>query len=48
METDERMQKRIRINLNQLNEKQSRIYLASEALSYGCGGITLKLKNAKN
>jgi transcriptional antiterminator len=29
------------INLNQLNEKQSRIYLASEALSYGWDGITL-------
>jgi hypothetical protein len=41
METHETMQKRIRINLNQLNEKQSRIYLASEAISYGWGGITL-------
>jgi hypothetical protein len=41
METHETMQKRIRINLNHLNKKQSRIYLASEAMSYGWGGITL-------
>ncbi|MDR2408770.1 MAG: ISAzo13 family transposase, partial [Bacteroidales bacterium] len=44
METNETMQKRIRINLNQLNEKQSRIYLASEAISYVWGGITLTSK----
>jgi transposase len=44
MEAHETMQKRIRINLNQLNEKQSRIYLASEATSYGWGGITLTSK----
>jgi hypothetical protein len=41
MEAHETMQKRIMIYLNQLNEKQSRIYLASVAISYGWGGITL-------
>ncbi|MDR0604403.1 MAG: hypothetical protein LBG80_08900 [Bacteroidales bacterium] len=41
MKTRETIQKRIRINLGQLNERQSRIYLASEAISYGWGGITL-------
>jgi transposase len=41
MERFEIIQKRIRINLEQLNERQTRIYLASEAISYGWGGITL-------
>jgi hypothetical protein len=36
----ETLQKRIKTNLWQLNERQSRIYLASEAISYGWGGIT--------
>ena len=40
MSTDETIQKRIKINLEHLNERQSRIYLASEAISYGRGGIT--------
>ena len=41
METHKIIQKRIRINLERLNERRSRIYLASEAISYGWGGITL-------
>jgi hypothetical protein len=41
METHEIIQKRLEINLSQLNKRQSRIYLASETISYGWGGITL-------
>lgn len=40
MEIQEAIKRRIGINLPQLNERQSRIYLASEAESYGWGGIT--------
>jgi hypothetical protein len=43
METYETMQKQIRINLNQLNEKQSRIYPPSEAILYTWRDITLLL-----
>jgi hypothetical protein len=41
MEEQESIKKRIEMNLPQLNERQTRIYLASEAVSYGWGGITL-------
>jgi hypothetical protein len=41
MEEQESIKKRIEINMHQLNERQTRIYLASEAVSYGWGGITL-------
>jgi hypothetical protein len=40
MEIQEAIKKRIEINLPHLDERQSRIYLASEAESYGWGGIT--------
>lgn len=33
------MEERIKMMLSQLNEMQKRLFLASEALSYGRGGI---------
>jgi hypothetical protein len=37
MEEQESIKKRIELNMVQLNERQTRIYLASEAVSYGWG-----------
>jgi hypothetical protein len=41
MDTNNIIKQRIDTILPYLNEKQSRLYLANEALSYGWGGITL-------
>lgn len=41
MEVQESIRRRIKINMPQLNERQTRTYLASEAVSYGWGGVTL-------
>jgi transposase len=41
MDTNEKIKQRIDINIQHLNERQSRLYLASEALSYEWGGISL-------
>ena len=41
MDTNSKIKQRIEAVLPILNERQSRIYLASEALSHGWGGITL-------
>ena len=41
MDTKILIKQRIDTMLPYLNEKQSRLYLANEAISYGWGGITL-------
>jgi hypothetical protein len=41
MKEHESIKRRIGLNIVQLNERQTRIYLTSEAVSYGWGGITL-------
>jgi hypothetical protein len=44
MDTNEKIKQRIDTNLQYLNKRQSRLYLESEALSYGWGGISLMSK----
>jgi hypothetical protein len=44
MDTNKQIKQRIDTILPYLNEKQSRLYLANEALSYGWGGISLLSK----
>ena len=41
MDKNNQIKQRIDTILPYLNEKQSRLYLANEALSYGWGGISL-------
>ena len=41
MDTNNKIKQRIDAILPYINERQTRLYLASEALSYGWGGITL-------
>ena len=40
------MEERIKMMIPQLNEKQKRLFLASEAISYGRGGIAEVIKMA--
>jgi hypothetical protein len=40
------MEQRIKMMLPQLNERQKRLFLASEALAYGRGGIAEAMRHS--
>ena len=49
MDTNNKIKQRIDAMRPILNERQSRLYLANEALSYGLGGITfISILSGKN